>query len=151
VALAVYGNYKIQEVVEKKKASVSPAGPPLKALCRVGPRGNPCNTAEPQKTLATGLVSFEDDGKECKISYSITGLAPGAHGFHIHEKADFFNGCISAGPHYNPHNVTHGGPGKIRSQHNVCRELSVLDVGCWMLDGSYQIIYIVTALNCRFI
>merc|ERR1712039_520781 len=30
---------------------------------------------------------------------------------HIHEKADFSNGCNSAGPHYNPHKKTHGAPG----------------------------------------
>lgn len=34
----------------------------------------------------------------------------GLHGFHIHEKADFSQGCVSAGPHYNPYNKTHGGP-----------------------------------------
>ena len=31
-------------------------------------------------------------------------------GFHIHEKADFSDGCKSAGPHYNPYKRTHGGP-----------------------------------------
>jgi superoxide dismutase, Cu-Zn family len=40
----------------------------------------------------------------------VTGLAPGLHGFHVHEFADFSNGCISAGPHYNPFGATHGGP-----------------------------------------
>merc|ERR1712228_322034 len=28
----------------------------------------------------------------------------------IHEKADFSNGCLSAGPHYNPFGKTHGAP-----------------------------------------
>jgi superoxide dismutase, Cu-Zn family len=37
-------------------------------------------------------------------------LAPGLHGFHVHEFADFSNGCVSAGPHYNPFGAQHGGP-----------------------------------------
>lgn len=109
-ALSLYGNSKIQEVVEKKKA-----GPTLRALCHVGPNGKPCNGKElPVENKVTGIVSFEDNSMECKISYHITGLTPGKHGFHIHEKADFSNGCVSAGPHFNPHNVTHGGPGKFK-------------------------------------
>merc|ERR1719486_372629 len=46
----------------------------------------------------------------CVISWDIQGLTPGLHGFHIHEKADFRNGCASAGPHYNPFNKNHGAP-----------------------------------------
>jgi len=37
-------------------------------------------------------------------------MAEGKHGFHIHEKADFSDGCMSAGPHWNPYNKTHGAP-----------------------------------------
>jgi Cu-Zn family superoxide dismutase len=35
----------------------------------------------------------------------------GKHGIHIHEKSDFTNGCTTAGPHYNPMSVAHGGRG----------------------------------------
>ena len=36
---------------------------------------------------------------------------PGSkHGFHVHEKADFSDGCKSAGPHWNPLNLDHGAP-----------------------------------------
>jgi Cu-Zn family superoxide dismutase len=59
-----------------------------------------------------GQVTFEqaDEASDCTITYKVTGLAPGPHGFHVHEKADFSDGCKSAGPHYNPFGKTHGGP-----------------------------------------
>lgn len=62
-------------------------------------------------TPCTGVVTFEQkDDKTCTISYEVKGLAPGKHGFHVHEKADFSNGCDSAGPHFNPFKKQHGGP-----------------------------------------
>jgi len=85
---------------------------PIVATCDVGPKGKPCNGgAEKPGEGCYGTVTFEQtSADECKISWDITGAGPGKHGFHIHEKADFSDGCMSAGPHYNPHGKTHGAP-----------------------------------------
>ena len=108
-AVGIGGAFAAQQYFTPKPL---PPKASIKALCVVGPNGKPCNGAT-EAGKVNGVVSFEDNGKDCKISYKISGLAPGLHGFHIHEFADFSNGCVSAGPHWNPHKQTHGGPGKV--------------------------------------
>ncbi|KAI2781333.1 superoxide dismutase [Daldinia loculata] len=59
----------------------------------------------------TGTVTFEQASESAPttISWDVTGHDPNAkRGFHIHTFGDNTNGCTSAGPHFNPHNKTHG-------------------------------------------
>ena len=58
-----------------------------------------------------GVVTFtqSDDGPT-KVVGDLKGLAAGKHGFHIHEFGDTTNGCMSTGPHFNPHGKDHGAP-----------------------------------------
>lgn len=37
-------------------------------------------------------------------------MSDGLHGFHIHEFGNLLKGCVTAGGHYNPNKLTHGGP-----------------------------------------
>jgi superoxide dismutase, Cu-Zn family len=60
----------------------------------------------------SGSVTFTQRGDKILLEANVSGLTPGAHGFHIHENGD----CraadgSSAGGHFNPTAFTHGGPG----------------------------------------
>ncbi|VIO92969.1 Uncharacterized protein BM_BM11557 [Brugia malayi] len=57
-----------------------------------------------------GTIHFQQGKNSTTISGEIKGLTPGLHGFHVHQYGDTTNGCISAGPHFNPYNKTHGDP-----------------------------------------
>jgi len=62
--------------------------------------------------VVKGQVFFEQDAKggAVRVTGKVTGLAPGKHGFHVHEFGDVSRGCDSAGPHFNPTGVDHGAP-----------------------------------------
>ena len=54
------------------------------------------------------ILLMQAPGTPTLIKGTITGLKPGAHGFHIHEFGDMSKGCETMGGHYNPDNVDHG-------------------------------------------
>ncbi len=59
-----------------------------------------------------GTVTFEQlSGKQVKVTAHLTGLKPGKHGFHVHEKGDCSApDATSAGGHFNPTKKEHGEP-----------------------------------------
>ena len=58
-----------------------------------------------------GSVSFVKTANGVHITAQLSGLTPGDHGFHIHAKGDCSSGDgKSAGGHFNPQSVDHGGP-----------------------------------------
>jgi Cu-Zn family superoxide dismutase len=63
-----------------------------------------------------GTVYFiRESENKIRVEASVSGLTPGKHGFHIHEKGDCAApDASSAGGHFNPTGMQHGGPG----QHN---------------------------------
>jgi Cu-Zn family superoxide dismutase len=59
----------------------------------------------------SGTVTFTKVDGGVKIVADVTGLTPGLHGFHIHEFGDCSAAdATSAGGHFNPHHMQHGGP-----------------------------------------
>ncbi|KAI4877488.1 hypothetical protein NFI96_015049 [Prochilodus magdalenae] len=97
----------------------------------------------------TGTVHFEQKADHVKVTGKITGLAPGLHGFHVHAYGDNTEGCTSAGPHYNPHNQTHGGPndkvrhvgdlGNVNADSSGVADINIEDK-MLALNGEYSII-----------
>lgn len=56
----------------------------------------------------SGNVTFiqSNRGGPVQVMGMVSGLAEGQHGFHVHEKGDLSNGCISTGSHFNPQGVS---------------------------------------------
>jgi superoxide dismutase, Cu-Zn family len=75
-----------------------------------GPRAV-ANLAPTTGNTAAGTVNLTqlaDGGVEVQVN--LTGVPPGTHGFHIHEKGDCGDNGNAAGGHYNPLSTPHGAP-----------------------------------------
>ena len=58
-----------------------------------------------------GSVTFTQKGDKVTVNVKLSGLAPGGHGFHVHEKGDCSApDAMSAGGHFNPTGKPHGSP-----------------------------------------
>lgn len=83
--------------------------------------GGPSKVARPVKFIAvlhplgsggaSGSVTFTSVKDGIEVVADVTGLAPGSHGFHVHEYGDCsaMDGS-SAGGHFNPMGHHHGAP-----------------------------------------
>lgn len=62
-------------------------------------------------TEVTGTVTFTQTGEGVVVAAHISGVAPGLHGIHLHEKGDCSaDDFTSTGGHFNPTGDPHGGP-----------------------------------------
>jgi Cu-Zn family superoxide dismutase len=58
-----------------------------------------------------GTVHFYETPKGIHVVAKVSGLTPGKHGFHVHDKGDCSApDATSAGGHFNPTGAKHGGP-----------------------------------------
>jgi Cu-Zn family superoxide dismutase len=84
-------------------AGMAPSGP--SAVADLAPTTG--NTAK-------GTVTFTQTGDRVVVVAKVSGLAPGNHGFHIHEKGDCSSADgMSAGGHFNPLGKSHASPSSI--------------------------------------
>lgn len=88
----------------------------LLSACAGGIPGGKAESATAKLTATqgnrvNGVVTFTQSGDKLLVLAEVSGLTPGLHGFHIHEKGD----CsapdgTSAGGHFNPSGKMHGSP-----------------------------------------
>lgn len=56
----------------------------IRATCELGPGGKPCHGGVESTQVVTGNVTLEQpEGGQTTITWSVSGLAPGPHGFHM--------------------------------------------------------------------
>jgi len=76
------------------------------------------DVAPTQGHTARGVVEFTQRGDDVVVAASFSGLTPGPHGFHVHEKGDCSApDATSAGGHFNPTGKPHGDP--MQSEHHL--------------------------------
>lgn len=70
-----------------------------------------CELSPTEGNTVAGTVMFATVEGGVKVTAVVTGLTPGSHGFHVHEIGDCSApDATSAGGHYNPGQMQHGGP-----------------------------------------
>ena len=98
----------------------------LLSACTSGSNAPIQNAGEPAPPQASALLAptrgntvqgnvlFRQEANgSVRVIAEVSGLAPGPHGFHVHEKGDCSApDASSAGGHFNPHQTAHGKAGE---------------------------------------
>jgi len=97
--LTFIGHAQMSQSMDMK---IAPAAGQLKAVCVLyATQGN----------SVSGTISFFSTDAGVKVVVDVQGLSKGKHGFHIHEFGDCSSpDGTSAGGHFNPSGMSHGGP-----------------------------------------
>lgn len=72
-----------------------------------------CILHEDNNSGVNGIVTIHQKNEFAPSYFEFTVIGLNSfqlHGCHIHEFGDLTQGCLTAGPHFNPHSLVHGGP-----------------------------------------
>ena len=84
---------------------------------------------------AMGTVFFDQEPDGVRITGQISRLAPGKHGFHIHEFGDeSAPDATSAGDHFDPGGLRHGKPGVEEHHYGDLGNITANDNGIAKID-----------------
>lgn len=88
---------------EPERGEVAAAMAVTRAVCVLMPIG---------ESQVSGEIEFLKNGDEVRVTGEVRGLAPGKHGFHVHQYGDLTDreAGKSAGDHYNPTGKPHARP-----------------------------------------
>jgi len=88
---------------EPERGEVAAAKAVSRAVCVLMPIG---------ESQVSGEIEFRKNGDEVRVTGEVRGLAPGKHGFHVHQYGDLTDreAGKSAGDHYNPTGKPHARP-----------------------------------------
>eukprot|EP00347_Sterkiella_histriomuscorum_P000075 403377282 len=101
------------------------------------PRQAICILNAEKGQTAHGVVHFLQNSmfQKTRIQGEFQGLTPShKHGFHIHQYGNLSQGCVTAGPHFNPLNQLHGGPDSIIRHVGDLGNIQADDQGLSKLD-----------------
>jgi Cu-Zn family superoxide dismutase len=93
-------------------AESTPDAPPAMTSEAHANHGAAAELAPTKDSTVKGNVTFSVVDGKVHVKGAVSGLKPNSeHGFHIHEKGDCSApDASSAGGHFNPHSMNHGGP-----------------------------------------
>lgn len=89
-----------------------------------------------------GTVNFTQEGDTVTVTGEVTGLQPGKHGFHVHEKGDLSDKETgkSAGGHFNPTGQKHGKPSDAERHVGDLGNITADDEGVAKIDIQDKVI-----------
>jgi len=98
-----------EETPEEETTMEEPAEAPATATADIGPASG---------SNVTGQATFTEENGAVKMVVDLSGISPGTHAIHLHEKGDCSaEDASSAGGHWNPTGAQHGHIGDTEEFH----------------------------------